>query len=165
MSRSFFRYTEGILRHWCQADQDAGYQIAALARDVLGSVASGTASLPPFVERLAADWELLTRLRARCSEFEEASTSADDTRYNAWRWLGEQSPWASYLVEEPDLLFVRVGDNVHIHWDNRNRLVNGICVWTARYGVHKLPVDVFVAECRDFAARLLGEMGTSVLRN
>lgn len=160
-----FRYTPEILAHWSEQARDASYQIAAFARDMLGSVAAGVAALPDFVERLAADRELLARLeRQPCPPDEEDSGDAKDRRYAAWRWLGERSPWTSYLVAQPRLSFVRIGDEVRIHWDNRDRVIDGIPVWTAQYGVHALPVEVFLSECQDFSARLLGEMDARISR-
>jgi hypothetical protein len=55
-------------------------------------------------------------------------------------------------------LTARVGDEVRIHWDNRDRAVDGLPVWTAQYGVHALGVESFIQECRDFAIRLLVAM-------
>jgi hypothetical protein len=170
-----FRYTPDLLSRWREQARDAGcedtgrpdadYQIAAFARDILGSVAAGVAPLPHLVESLAADWELLTQLERQPRESgEEDSEDADDRHYAAWRWLGERSPWTSYLVAQPRLSFVRIGDEVRIHWDNRDRVIEGIPVWTAQHGVHALPVEVFLSECRSFADRLLDEMDGRISR-
>ena len=152
-----FQYTEEILCHWKVAMREAEYQVAAFARDILGSVAAGVAKLPEDIERLAANWDLLTQLRKQ-SDADDSEQADDDLSYNAWRWLGERSPWTSYLVANPSFQFVRIGDELHIHWDNRERLIDGIPVWTAHYGVHVLPVGSFLDECRNFANRLLDTM-------
>ncbi|HEV7238920.1 MAG TPA: DUF5984 family protein [Thermoanaerobaculia bacterium] len=152
-----FRYSDEILSHWGTKTRNASYMIAALARDILGSVGPGAAPLPESIARLASDWELLARLRKESAAFKD-DDAAEDLSYTAWRWLGERSPWTSYLVANPNISFVRIGDDVHIHWDNREKLVDGLPVWTARQGVHVLPVETFLAESRDFATRLLTAM-------
>jgi hypothetical protein len=58
-------------------------------------------------------------------------------------------------VEAPFIRLLRVGDEVHIRWDNRDRLVDGVRVWTAAHGVLVLPVERFVAEVRDFSRRFV----------
>jgi hypothetical protein len=94
----------------------------------------------------------------REAETSDASKEAEDLAYAAWRWLGERSPWASYLVASPNFQFVRVGEELRIHWDNRGRVVDGRPVWSAQVGVHVMSVDAFVDESRDFSHRLLVEM-------
>jgi len=158
-----FRYTDEILSHWQSPARDADYQIAAFARDILESVAAGVARLPKSIERLASDWQLLEQLRTPSDsdadpENEDDIPRGEDRYYKAWRWIGERSPWTSYLVANPEFLFIRIGDDLHIHWDNRERSIDGIPVWVARYGVHVLPVASFLEECRGFADRLLAAM-------
>ncbi len=162
-----FRYTQEILRHWGvipeghwgqekQAHPD--YQIAAFARDVLGSVAAGMAPLPPLLEKLAADWRLLRALM----DHEPDDAEREELDHAAWRWVGERSPWMSYLTAAPKFCFVRVGECVHICWDNRSRSVDEIPVWAAQEGVHSLPAEAFLSECRSFAERLLDEMAIRI---
>lgn len=144
---TLFEYTDAVVSHFGLPRREANYQIAAFARDLLGSVAAGVAPLPADVERLASDWERLMELVRRFPEEAEA-----------WRWLGERSPWTSYLAAAPRVQFVRMGDVVRIHWDNRECTIDGLPAWTAQYGVHAMAPDAFLAESRDFAARLLGAM-------
>lgn len=155
-----FEYSDEIMAHWGTNARLANYQIAAFAREMLGSIAAAASPLPRRLEQLAADWDRLSELQraARTDDSEEA----DDLAYSAWRWLGERSPWTSYLVANPNLQFVRVGDEVRIHWDNRDRVVAGRPVWTAQVGVYAMPVESFVLGCRDFAQRLLVEMGARI---
>ncbi|MBK9266208.1 MAG: hypothetical protein IPM54_41275 [Polyangiaceae bacterium] len=153
-------YSDEIMAHWMTTVRTADYQIAAFARRMLGSAAAGAARLPERLERLASNWKRLCELR------EESDTADDDEAsdlgYTAWNWLGERSPWASYLVANPRFHFVRVGDELRIHWDNRDRVVDGFPVWTAQFGVYAMPVESFVDECRDFARRLLREMDARI---
>jgi hypothetical protein len=143
-----FEYSDEILAHWNTADRGAQYMVVAYARDILQCVAPGIAPLPPFFAKLATDWDLVARLR---------SDSEDDI-YTAFRWLGERSPWISYLNAGPEFAFIRTGDDVQIHWDNRRLTIDGIRAWTATEGSYVLPVDEFLRECRGFADRLLEAM-------
>jgi len=156
-----FEYSDEIMTHWETSVRTADYQVAALAREMLGSVAAGAARLPERIERLASDWNLLLELR-REVDAEDNSEETNQLAYAAWRWLGERSPCASYLVASPNFQFVRVGDELRIHWDNRGRVVDGCSVWTAQAGVHAMPVASFLEECRDFARRLLNEMESRI---
>ncbi len=151
---TLYRYTDEILLHWEQSERDAEYQVAAFARDVLGSVAAAVAPLPPTIERLASDWQLLLELEKPFDEVGET----DDLWSEAWRWLGERSPWTTYLVACPKFQFVRVGTELRIHWDNRKQVIDGIPVWTARHGVHVMSAEAFLDESRDFVQRLLFAM-------
>jgi hypothetical protein len=160
-----FEYTDEILSHWQATGKNAEYQVAAFARDILGSVGPGLARLPEGVERLASNWELLRDLDARSQAADDATEDrdddyepADDPHYLAWRWLGERSPCTSYLSMSPDFQFIRVGDELRIHWDNRACLVDGLPVWTASHGVYVLPAQTFLEEARDFAHGLLAAM-------
>jgi hypothetical protein len=47
---------------------------------------------------------------------------------------------------------------VHIHWDNRKRMIKEIPVWTAHSGCLSLPIHHFVQEAHSFADCLLKEM-------
>jgi hypothetical protein len=156
-----FEYSDEIMAHWGTSVRTADYQIAAFVREILGSVAAGAARLPKRIERLASNWNHLCELRREADAFDERD-KASDIAYAAWRWLGERSPWASYLVANPNFQFVRIKEELRIHWDNRDRVVDEVPVWTAQVGVHAMPVESFVEECRAFATRLLSEMESRI---
>ena len=154
-----FRYTDEIIAHLGPpVGPDAAHQVAELARDMLGSVSAGVAPLPPEIERLASNWDLLSALYERSDGAEDGT----DESYSAWRWLGERSPCTAYFVAFPKVHFIRIGDELRICWDNRNRLIDGIPVWTARRGTYVMPVDEFLAECRSFADGLLEAMSDRI---
>lgn len=150
-----FRYTDEVLSRFGSTERDADYQVADFAREILECAAAGVAPLPPRIERLASNWPLLTELMKPI----EGELEADnDLLHEAWGWLGERSPNTSWLVAYPRIQFVRIGDELRIHWDNREQSIDGRRVWTAQHGVHAMPVGAFKDECMDFAQRLLAAM-------
>ncbi len=136
------------------ADEDTGscdvdYQIAAIAGDVLASFPAAIAPLPTWARVLAEDWPALADLRKQDHE----------DHYEAFRWIGERSPWLSYFLATPRFSFFNLGDEIAIHWDNRDLEIDGEIAWEAPLlGSARLPFDEFVAECHGFAERLLEAM-------
>jgi Family of unknown function (DUF5984) len=143
-----FEYTDEFRAHWNTTVRGPQYMVVAYARDILQCVGPGITPLPPFFANLASDWDLVARLR---------KVPGEET-YTALRWLGARSPWISYLQAGPEFQFIRTGDDVQIHWDNRELFLDGIRAWTAVEGSYVLPVEAFLHECRDFADRLLAAM-------
>jgi hypothetical protein len=155
-----FQYSKEMLSYWGSNQQDVDYQIASIARDIFSCISSGTSQVPPFIERLASNSELLTQLYNFVPPNE--SSIDEDITYNAWRWLGERSPWTSYFVASPNFQFVRIGDDIHILWDNRDRQINEISAWSTQYGVFVLPLERFLSECQSFADLLLQKMNDRI---
>jgi Family of unknown function (DUF5984) len=127
-----FRYADGT---------DATYQLASFARDALSKVAGGVAPVPELIERMDRR-ELMRLYRVEVDE---------ELHYTAFRWMGQRAPWMSYLSDRVHFYYLRIGDDLHIRWDNPP-------AWAAREGEYVLPVDVFLDECRGFADRLLSQM-------
>lgn len=153
--QKLLEYSPEILAHWKTSTADADYQVAALAREVLGSFGHAIRPLPDTVELLVRNWALLEKLDEQCRD--EPDNEGDQS-YAAWRWLAERTPWMSYFAATPRISYLRVGDAVEIHWDNTKLLLDGIRVWTASRGTYALPVRDFVGECESFADRLLTAM-------
>jgi hypothetical protein len=152
-----FRYRAAVISQFEDgSSRDAHYHIASIARDILGSVTPGVTPLPPFFEFLASNRELMECLSSPPGEDE--SDSDFDLHYAAWRWLGERSPWTGYFVANPDFHFIRIGERLHIRWDNRGKYISELEAWDAPYGSYEISVEEFLAECRDFSNRLLIEM-------
>lgn len=146
---TLFQYTPEVNAHWGVRSSFADYQVAAFARDMLSAAAAGLAPLPALMERLATDWNSLSALERSLRGRD------DDDSYAAMRWLGERSPRTDYLVESPRIFFLRVGEQIRVHWDNEDRVTEGIPVWSATRGIFALSVEAFADECRSFRDRLL----------
>ncbi|MBX3204535.1 MAG: hypothetical protein KF764_05670 [Labilithrix sp.] len=153
-----FQYTPEIGAHWGVQASFAAYNVAAFARDMLSAAGASLAPLPALVERLAADWSNLAALDRLPRDHQEVES------YAGLRWLAERSPWTSYLVEHPRVSFVRVSNEIRVHWENDNRQIDGIPVWTATRGVFALSIEAFTEECRSFHDRLLRAMAARIDR-
>lgn len=51
---------------------------------------------------------------------------------------------------------------VHIEWDNRDRLVDGVQAWSASCGAYCLSREQFIAEVRSFHERLMQQMAERI---
>lgn len=166
--QTLFEYSPAIRRHWGPDGSAAispedvpglhrltglvDYQIAAIARDVLDAAQHGMEQIPASMVDFVGD-------RAAVDDLLRRTTGAsEDASYNAWRWLGQRSISAAYFLAHPMVWFVRLDDQLCVRWDNRERVVDGIPVWTATRGEFTIPLSAFQAECTDFKDRLLMAM-------
>jgi Family of unknown function (DUF5984) len=62
------------------------------------------------------------------------------------------------LVQEPQISIWSDETDVFVTWDNRDRLVNGIPVWTASLGIQAFKRDDFLVEMQDFRDRYFDAM-------
>lgn len=160
-AQTLFEYSDQIGSLWKIERLNAEFQIAAFARDMLGCFSAAVTPLPTLIERVASDDALMNELQITEPD-EGQHDKALSQDYAAWRWLGERSPWTSYLVAEPRIHFLRIGNDVRICWDNRSRKVDELPVWTAEHGFHTMSVDQFSQECTDFRDRLLDAMACRI---
>lgn len=151
-----YRYSPEIRAHWQSEAIDADYQLFGFAREVLSIFAAATARVPPRIERLAAQW---TSLRSRRDAYRQAPKKS---AYDAWRWFGERTLGTYFLLQDPQVTFIRLGNEIQIGWDNSQEKIESISVWSEPVGVHLMPVEHYEAECRDFSARLLSQMSERI---
>lgn len=62
------------------------------------------------------------------------------------------------LVQAPDINIWATETEVFVGWDNREKLVDGIPVWTASLGIQRVARDDFLAEMQDFRDRYFAAM-------
>lgn len=129
-----------------------------------------TAMLEPIPPRLAqrlvepALWNnWITNWYAWRMAHRESSDDSKDKHVNmALAWWFDRRLDTGYLVMGPNVWFWNDGENIHIVWDNRDRVSGGIPVWDAQVGQFVLPVSAFVAEFVDFSHRFLAELAERV---
>lgn len=161
-----FEYSEEILRRWGRPfDQPAldprflraaNYNVAAFVEMILQLVGAASARLPEKLERLVSRWDLLCQLAELPADVE--SDKLFKQWAAAWSWLGERRATTGFLAASPTLHMARVGEEVRVHWDSRDRVEDGTGIWTATCGVTALPVEEFLDACRQLSARFLEQM-------
>lgn len=72
-------------------------------------------------------------------------------------FAGRLLPW-DRLVQAPDIEIWASDTEVFIGWDNRDKVVDGIPVWTASLGVQRFARDEFLSEMQDFRDRYFAAM-------
>lgn len=168
-----FRYGQAHLEHW--ARKHAGerwlerteglpyvdYQVSRLWEDVLDMLPDVLEPVPqPLVPALRIDgwWTAWEREAAAALAMALPKREAGDLLYCASRWLGKRFLASGYLVSGPDIVIWSDGQDVHIQWDNRDRLIEGHPAWDALLGQHTMPVEAYIEEVRSFDARFIRRM-------
>lgn len=143
------------------------YQVVRLYEDVM-------ALLPYVLEPVPADLiQYISGDRScvqeRATAWHAANSERDDDLYweiidGSSTWIGNRSLHFSYLSPSANILMWSDESLVHIEWDNRAKLVDGVCAWSAECGSHSLPRSEFKEEVRSFHKRLMDEMSVRVSR-
>lgn len=76
----------------------------------------------------------------------------------ASKWIHRRELDCSYLSPGASICIWSDAEQVHIEWDNRTQLFNGLPAWTAGHGQYVLSRADFVAELRSFHEALLQHM-------
>src|SRR5919199_1388495 len=114
------------------------------------------APIPPALAERVADaaaWRAWQERAARWRDEQEGAAAfeaAVDLVEAACGWWGGRRPGTGYLRPGPRLWCWRLGETVHLRWDNRGARHDGIPVWAAQAGRATFPLDTFLAEIRDF---------------
>lgn len=69
---------------------------------------------------------------------------------------------SSYLSPSASILMWSDETDVHIEWDNEDKLIEGELAWSAARGSFRLPRTTFVEEVRGFHARLFEQMTSRI---
>ncbi len=83
--------------------------------------------------------------------------------HQALGWWDARRLDTGYMRDGPRVWFWRVGERLHIRWDNRARARDGCPVWEAQTGDATLPVGRFCDEVRAFDTQLLTAMAGRIL--
>jgi hypothetical protein len=104
------------------------------------------------------DWQRQVEAALSPSPNDEAF----DLSYDASRWSGQRRLDSGYLLSGPDILFWNDGADIHIQWDNRYRVLEGVLAWDAILGQTTMPVAKFLDEVRAFHDRFIGQMADRI---
>lgn len=171
---------------WMQAGNDELFRYSQESIDqICREYPSYKATLPYEDYQIARYWEdLIEMLPAILSPVPDdlAEEIADAPRWRQWEgaafdwwekhdddasrdiheiamtWWNRRTWQAWHLSNPPNMWLWTVGDNVHIRWDNRSVIRDGVSVWEAQAGEFVLPVTEFRAEVLSFDARFIAGM-------
>jgi hypothetical protein len=159
--RELYRYTEAILRRWGGDQPHVDYQVSRLYEDVTEIAPFVLEPVPGVLgerldvvrQRIVALWQTAKR---------DDTDASRDRACAARLWLGNRTLSAGHLRHGPRIEFVRVGDVVHVHCDNRDRVDDGVPMWDVGLLDATLPIDAFLAELRSFHDRLMTDMAQRI---
>jgi hypothetical protein len=161
-------YTNEVVGHWKQKHPDwnfgnkstwIDYQVVRLWEDVLDILPYVLEPLPQrFVAVIDKGVSDLKRW-----EVEIASQLQNyDAVWEATSWIGQRSLDTMYLNPGASIKLWSADDIVYIKWDNVARVNDGIPVWSARRGVHRMRAADFLQEVHSFHDRLMQAMEARV---
>ncbi|GAA0766180.1 DUF5984 family protein [Ideonella azotifigens] len=159
-------YSEDAQRHGTPRFCD--YQAARLYEDVIALATYALERIPfdlvPYISGQGRDATL-----AKFSTWCDKNAERDDDQYwstidCASSWIGKRELDTAYLTPSADVLMWSDISMVHIEWDNREKLFDGLGAWSALFGNYSLARSDFVAECISFHERLMSSMAERVGR-
>lgn len=171
-----FRYSRAILD---KKAQEAGgeswfarkgglpyvdYQVAQLWSDLLWFLPDVLAPIPPRLSFALASgaWTQWER-EAKAAVMEALpEREANSLLYDATRWLGKRILDSAYLVSGPSICCWSDGAQVHVQWDNRDCMLDGLPLWEAPTGHHTLPPAAFHDAISNFNERFMRRMADRV---
>lgn len=177
--QELFRYSRAALDFWQQQDPGTDvipspytdYQVARYWEDLLQMLPVVLDPLPSDLATRVADaegWRDWLADAERCFRACD-DDSAMDRYQTAVGWWQERTWDASHLAQPPRIWLWRVGDALHIRWDNRGVTIGdsaldfpGLAVWDAARGECSLSCPEFLAAVTSFNDRFLSEMGWRV---
>jgi hypothetical protein len=163
-SSTLFEYSVEARRQG--APRYCSYQVARQYEDVVQA-------LPYIMESVPAD--LVSHLSGEgrwrttdcMSAWSEARPGRDDDEYwntieHAVVWIGKREISTAHL--SPSVDFVMWSDDaaVHVEWDNRAKLFQGVPAWSAAQGSFSVPRQQFANDVLAFHDRLMQAMAERV---
>jgi hypothetical protein len=162
---SLFEYSEHARS--AGAHRYCDYQVVRLLEDILDMLPTIMEPVPPtLVQYLSGDtgraWQS-TRSSWTSEQFDvmdeeeywRLSSLADALSYNRFLDSGYLSPSATILMWSDE-------ENVHIEWDNSEKIFDGELAWSALKGHSQMPREDFVREIESFHFRLIEQMSSRV---
>lgn len=171
-----FRYSRAVLDKWTKEAGGAlwfaqmgslpyvNYQVAQLWSDILWFFPAVLAPVPPplAVALESGAWTQWERDAEAAAKEALPEREASNLLYDAMRWLGKRELDSAYLVSGPAICCWSDGAQVHMQWDNRDRMLDGLPLWEATMGHYTLSPAAFHDAIGDFNERFLRRMADRV---
>jgi hypothetical protein len=176
-----FRYSQAILDKWAQEAGDElwyarmhglpylDYHVAQLWGDLIDFLPDVLAPVPLRLAQALesgawARWEheAVAALEEAVGAQSLDRSEAISLLYEASRWLGKRRVDSAYLVAGLNAHCWSDGTQVHIQWDNRDRMLYGLLAWEATAGQLAMPPAAFREAISDFNKRFMRRMADRV---
>jgi hypothetical protein len=149
------------------APQYCDYQVVRLHEDLIDLVPNAVEEVPAqFMPCIALEnrdsWNARWERWMAALPDEHLSDGDFDLIDSAGSWRGRRTLDSSYLSPSFDLRIWSSQGVVHLEWDNRARLVEGVNAWTAVFGSFEVPSAGFLSELRNFDERFMRAMAERV---
>lgn len=161
-----FEYSPDAVRNF-EGPRYCDYQIVRLHEDLLDLMPHALQDIPPELvpsialgsrESWNADWQ-----RWMAALPDGHLCDADwDLIHSAGSWIDARTLDSGYLSPSFDLRIWSSQGQVHLEWDNRTKLIEDVCAWSAVVGSFVLPADEFLSGVRDFHQRFMDAMAERV---
>lgn len=170
-SQQLFRYSQTRIdqvaaeypNHYSELPYE-DYQLARPWEDLLDHLPAILDRVPDDLIHRVQDTEKWESLQKKAFVWAEAKNDRA-----AWNLQGLASQWwsdrewdAGYLRCPPKIWLWTQDDIMHLKWDNRGVIDEGILVWDATLGEITMPVTEFLAEVTSFHERLMAAMAERV---
>lgn len=150
----YFKQQSPILNA-CPKPTWVGYNVVRLWEDILEMLAF---ILEPLPDNLSA---ILEKKDSDIKKWKDNVFSQLKNQYIFWDatdWIEQRYLDNTYLVQGASISLWTTNNEVHIRWDNRDCVIEGIPVWSAHHGIYRMPVETFLKEVHSFHERFMKAM-------
>lgn len=164
-----FHYSQEILEYWERIESQktllpyAPYYIMRLWEDAIDLLPRILESLPKALVRKIRVYGSWDNWEKRVDDLLDSDPTVDDDTYVLTvEWWRKRRLSSGHLKYGPAIPFWNDGKLIHVEWDNRDRILNGIPVWAAQQGQQSIPVNDFIEAIQFFDAEFINAMGQRV---
>ncbi|HYD07544.1 MAG TPA: DUF5984 family protein, partial [Reyranella sp.] len=162
---TLFEYSERVRR--AGFDRYCDYQVARILEDITEMMPTILDPVPEDLVEYVSGESGRAWIETRDSWFEQnLNVEAGDDAWDVWGsanlLLGDRFLDSAYLTPSASILMWSDDTDVHIEWENGDKLIDGELAWSAVRGSFHLPRAIFVEEVRAFHARLFEQMTSRI---
>lgn len=165
--KKLFQNSDEILEYWKNEEPQykyydyIDYQIARLYEDTLSILPYILQPISDKLLEIIKPIEFLNSIKKIQNIINSSKYIYDESleEYYIFNdFFNLRSLDSSYLVQSPNIYFIRDGDNIIIRWDNRDKIIDGYKVWSEELGKYQMAVTEFTREVESFHNRLMDGM-------
>ncbi len=162
---TLFEYSEQVRR--AESDRYCDYQVARIFENITEMLPTILDPIPPDLVKYVSGESGRAWMETQDSWGERNLTAdAGDEAWDVWHratlLLNGRSLDSTYLTPSASILMWSDDTDVHIEWENADKVINGELAWSAVRGSVHLPRATFVEEVRAFHARLFEQMTSRI---